>query len=259
MSGEILSLIDVERRQLRSGSSYTEFVLEAGSGEADRLVTFCRVSEDCVDELIQQQRARADRLGYALEWKVYGHDTPHDLVERLVAAGFEAEPVEQVMALQVDRLSFAAFPESATAVIKRIEQVAELEAVAEISREIGRTRVDEERARLAAALAGDPLSVSVYVAYLDGEPAACGRLHVATTRSFGELCGGRTKTKFRSRGLYLALVRARLMEAAQRKLAYVTVDALPTSQPLLEKRGFAAVTWTRPLRYEPLGTSSEPE
>jgi hypothetical protein len=227
MTDEILSLIDRER------------------------AAFSRVSEDCVDALIQEQKARADQLGYALEWKVYGHDTPSDLVRRLVAAGFEAEPVEQVMVLELKQQALARFPASERALIKRVEDAAGLDAVAEISRENERTNVDRERARLQAALENDPQSVSLYVAYVAGEAAACGRLHVGNTRGFGELCGGRTKTKFRNQGLYLALVRARLAEAIERKLPYVTVDALPTSEPLLVKRGFGAVTWTQPLRYDP--------
>lgn len=251
MTREILSLIDRERAALSPDSSHAEITRESGADGSDRFVTFCRVSEDCVDALIQQQKACADQLGYALEWKVYGHDTPHDLVQRLIAAGFEADPVEQLVALQVEPQALARFPDATNALIKRIEDAAGLDAVVEISHDIGRKNVDQERARLKATLENDPQSMSIYVAYVAGEPASCGRLHVGKTKGFGELCGGRTKTKFQNQGLYLALVRARLLEALERELPYVTVDALPTSEPLLVKRGFKVVTWTRPLRYEP--------
>ncbi len=39
----------------------------------------------------------AARLGYTLEWKVYGHDGPANLVESLLAAGFEPDDEEQVL------------------------------------------------------------------------------------------------------------------------------------------------------------------
>lgn len=251
MTSGILCLLDRERRVLNPRSSHAEIIVEGGTDGTDRFVAFCRVSEDCLDDLIHQQKARAERFGYSLEWKVYGHDDPPDLAQRLIAAGFEPDPVEQVVALKLGQHALEGFPSTTNAVIKRIEDAGGLEAVVEISRDIGRDNVERERARLKAAVEDDPESMSIYVAYVRGEPASCGRLHVGKASGLGELCGGRTKTKFRNQGLYLALVRARLVEAIQRELPYVTVDALPTSEPLLLKRGFKKVTWTQPFIYEP--------
>jgi hypothetical protein len=91
------------------------------------------------------------------------------------------------------------------------------------------------------------------VARLNDTPAACGRIHYCDVGGFAELCGGRTKTTFRNRGLYLAVVRARLAEALERGYPYVCVDALPASEPSLRKRGFEPVTWTQPLIYRSRG------
>ena len=38
-------------------------------------------------------------------------------------------------------------------------------------------------------------------------------------------------------------------KAVRRGVAYVCVDALPTSEPILAKRGFEAVTYTQPFRW----------
>src|SRR5687768_17194284 len=42
------------------------------------------------------------RLGVPFEWKLYGHDTPADLLERLCRHGFEAGPVEAVLVLDLE-------------------------------------------------------------------------------------------------------------------------------------------------------------
>ncbi|MGX1372210.1 hypothetical protein RKD19_007569 [Streptomyces canus] len=46
------------------------------------------------DEAIAQQIAYYTGLGREFEWKLYGHDLPVDLGQRLRAAGFTAEPEE---------------------------------------------------------------------------------------------------------------------------------------------------------------------
>jgi hypothetical protein len=59
--------------------------------------------------------------------------------------------------------------------------------VAAISREIGRTNVEEEQGRLALALRDTPDQMSVHVAYIDGEPVACGRIYFKENSDFAEL------------------------------------------------------------------------
>jgi hypothetical protein len=69
-----------------------------------------RCAEDRIDAVIRDEIARADAQGYTIDWKVYGHDQPSDLRVRLVAAGFEPEPVEQLLAQQLDAQSLEQFP-----------------------------------------------------------------------------------------------------------------------------------------------------
>jgi hypothetical protein len=47
---------------------------------------------------------------------------------------------------------------------------------------------------------------------------------------------------FRRRGLYIAIVRRRIEDAIARGCVSVIVDALPTSEPILAKRGFEAIS-----------------
>jgi hypothetical protein len=51
--------------------------------------------------------------------------------------------------------------------------------------------------------------------------------------------------------LFTAVVAARLREAAARGCQHVLVDALPTSEPILTRFGFAALTSTQPFSYKP--------
>jgi hypothetical protein len=208
--------------------------------------------ENSIGWVIREEIARADAQGYTIDWKVYGHDRPSDLRARLLAAGFEPEPTEQLLVLGLDEEALGQFP-SQPVVIERVTGRSGLDDVAEISREIGRTHVEQEREGFAKLMAEHPERMSIFVACVGDAPAACGRIYYNDVGGFAELCGGRTKTTLRNRGLYLAVVRTRLAEALERGYPYVCVDALPTSEPLLRKRGFELVTWTQPLVYRPGG------
>ncbi|MFD4762604.1 GNAT family N-acetyltransferase [Streptomyces sp. NPDC058439] len=58
------------------------------------------------DAAIAAQVAHYTALGHdAFAWKLYAHDRPADLAERLLAAGFEAEEPETLLVAPVDGLS----------------------------------------------------------------------------------------------------------------------------------------------------------
>ncbi len=89
-------------------------------------------------------------------------------------------------------------------------------------------------------LFGERADTLAFVAYLAGEPAAAGRLELPRDRSFASIWGGGTHPLMRNRGVYRALVRERARIARERGYAYLTVDALETSRPILERLGFLA-------------------
>ena len=215
-----------------------------------RVIVYSHCSGQDVDDVIRRAISLAEQQGYTLEWKVYGHDTPPDLKDRLLTARFEAEPVEKVMLLRISQESLAAF-EAPAYEIRRVHGADGLDDVAAISSEIGRKNVEDEKERLRIMLRDSPHEMSIYVAYMDREAVACGRIYFSKGGEFAELAGGRTKTTHRNRGLYTALVAARLQEAFDRNYRYVCVDALPTSEPILRKRGFTAITDTQGFVYRP--------
>src|SRR3954469_2591579 len=62
------------------------------------------------DKAIAEQIAYYTGLGREFEWKLYGHDLPFDLGQRLRAAGFTAEPEETLMIAEVADLTLDVEP-----------------------------------------------------------------------------------------------------------------------------------------------------
>jgi len=215
----------------------------ADDGKSAEIV-YSACAEADIDQLIAEQIQAAQTNGYELEWKVYGHDQPPSLAERLTAAGFEPD----------DREAFLVFSATAEAVsrfgtrdfdIRRVTDREGLEDYCSVWEEVrNRTAAIEHYAEV---LENSPDTMSVYVAYVNNEPAACGRTSFHPNSQFAGLWGGSTREKFRKRGLFTALVAARIREAVSRGIEIITVDALPTSEPILTKRGFQFVTYTQPF------------
>jgi hypothetical protein len=247
---DILAGLDAERRSLGVPSASGDVVVDRSTDGSECRIVFASLPPEETDNLIRRELDAAVSGGYSLEWKYYGHDTPIDLPERLAAAGFEAEDEEDVLVLPLDEASLAAFGDGGEHEIRIVREERDLVDYAEVSREIGRHNVEEERRALALKLKENPDEMSIHIAYVDGEPVACGRVYFRPGGPYAELAGGRTKTTHRRRGLFTALVASRLQEARDRGRTHAFVDALPTSAPILRKQGFQFVTRTQPFVLE---------
>jgi GNAT superfamily N-acetyltransferase len=201
-------------------------------------VIYSRLTAETADATIEAQTAYFQSLGHEFEWKAYAHDQPPDLVQRLAARGFTIDETEAIVVLDVQD----APPEllAPTPAVKRLEHVDELCDVSAVKRQLGDDRGFE---RLSHEMTHLPEYLSVYVAYADGAPAACGWIRFPKTSAFASMWGGSTVPDLRNKGLYTALVGARVHEARRRGWRYVTVDARHTSRPILEKRGFRLLTY----------------
>jgi len=194
-----------------------------------------------VEAVIAEEQAYFGPLG-EVEWKVYAHDRPANLRERLVACGFEAEEPEAIMVLDLEEeplRSASAPPGDVT--VKRLESTSQLEDVRRIEEAVWGEDFGWMTKSLATNLAV-PGYLSVYVAYVDGRPACAGWIYFHPNSQFAGLWGGSTVPEHRGRGLYTAVLVTRVQEAAARGYRFLTVDASQMSRPILTRHGFQLLT-----------------
>jgi GNAT superfamily N-acetyltransferase len=211
-------------------------------------VLYSRLTEATADAAIALEQARALPPGRKLEWKLYGHDAPADLAERLRKAGFAPDAPETLVVFDLTT-TLSECPEPAGIAIRRITDRAGLaDVVAVGTRAFGEDHSamhDEFLARIEHG------TVLFYVAYEAGEPVSAARLEVPRTGEFAGLFGGGTVPEHRSRGLYRALVGIRARDARDRGYRYLPVDARDTSLPILRRLGFAPLTTVTAWTWQP--------
>jgi hypothetical protein len=135
------------------------------------------------DEVIRQEMAYFTALGHHFEWKLYDHDRPHDLKDRLAAAGFEIEEPE---ALQAEAPHPNASPSQA---VRRIIHPAQIHEILSVQRDVWGedfTRLAEE---LADTLTGYPDQISIFAAYADDLPVCSAWIRYTPHSQFAKPVG----------------------------------------------------------------------
>jgi len=243
---EFLRLIDEHRQSTTIPGFRRERTIETcrqiDAEGVHSIVLHSRLLPADADRIIEREIGHFRSLGHSFEWKVFEHDTPADLRERLVARGFMIEETQAVLALDLSETP-APLLAPAVADIRELKDPERLQDILEVW---SRVWPEEDQShwvrKIAKSMREQPGSVTPWVAYVDGVPASTGRLNVAPGNAFGYLGGGATRTEFRGRGLYTDLLRVRVLEAIARGLKFLVVDARPMSRPILEKRGFLQVS-----------------
>ena len=92
----------------------------------------------------------------------------------------------------------------------------------------------------------DPQAVSYLWVDIDGQPVSSAWVGYTQKSQFAGLWAGSTLPDYRGRGCYRALINARAQEAKSRGIKYLTIDAAPTSEPIVASLGFEAISRTRP-------------
>ena len=251
---QILRLLDQERRELPSSGWRHEvtptLARDVALDGTESWIAYSHHSPEAIDAAIEAEIEYFRRLGHSFEWKVYDHDQPPNLRERLLAHGFQAGQPEAFMVLDLDEAPEALLATPAHEV-RKLTSPDDLEDYRAVSEQAwgreGAGHIDF----VAEMLRDSPDELGVYVAYLDGTPASCARASFQRGSRFAGMWAGATVPAFRKRGLYQALVAARVQEAMQRGYSFMTIDALPTSRPIVERHGFRFVTYTHPLEWRP--------
>ena len=203
-------------------------------------VGLVRCARERVAPLVAEVRELAAAHGLRCIWILDPDARPESLPERLAGCRIRPGDVLSVMALPSDadvpsgnaRVEFVdALLDAATFAIAE-----EVQAAA-----FGSGPAPRQDGRLADARA-DP-SRHFFLALLDGKPAGAGW---ATVHEEGVLLnGGTVVPRFQGRGVYRALIAARLDLARRLGVAGIATHArLDTSAPILDRLGFHTVgTW----------------
>ncbi|MEO8393404.1 MAG: GNAT family N-acetyltransferase [Chloroflexota bacterium] len=213
-------------------------------------VIYSNLDESNADETIRTEIAYFKKLQIAddFEWKYFDYDQPADLKDRLIKHGFVAQDPDAVLILDLQAVPpvlLEAIPQD----VRRITDPALLSDIIAVHKGVW----DEDQSwlinSLGRTLREKPQELSVYIAYVDGNPASAGWIDYHEGNPFAGLWGGSTLPEYRQRGLYTALVKARVQEAIERGIRYLTIDASPMSRAVLEKFGFALMAYAYECNY----------
>ncbi|OIJ94003.1 GNAT family N-acetyltransferase [Streptomyces monashensis] len=211
-------------------------------------VLWSDLDETGADRAVRDQIAHFTSLGRDFEWKLYGHDRPADLGDRLTAAGFQAEPEETLLVAETARLALDAEPPAGVRLVEAVDE-AGIALVVDVHEKAFGTDGTRLRHQLLARLAADPGTVVAVAALAGDEPVSAGRMELVPGTAFAGLWGGGTVEAWRGRGLYRALVAHRARVAAAHGYRFLQVDASPMSRPILQRLGFHALSTTTPYLY----------
>jgi len=219
------------------------------SGNREGIITYSELNESNADEAIREQVSYFEGCGQDFEWKLYDYDQPPDLKERLAAYGFLVEEEEAIMVLDLeDAPEFLWQPIQHD--IKRITEPEKLSDVLTVEQQVWNEDFSWLGHFLADTLNHYPEQISVYVAYINGQPASAAWSFFLKHSQFASLWGGSTVSGFRKQGLYTALLAVRAQEARGRQVKFLTVDASPMSRPILEKFGFQKIADSYPCKWK---------
>ena len=221
-------------------------------------ILYSRLTPENADRVIEEQVADFERLGLEFEWKLYDHDQPPDLRERLAARGFAVEDAEALMVLELAQISETLL-RPVTHDIRRITDPEQIyTAVIAVQEEIWQENQAQHAEELAQELRLDGEHISFYAGYADDRPVCSAWIRFNETGSFASLWGGSTLPAYRKRGFYTALVATRAQEAIRRGYRFLTIDASPMSRPIVARHGFQLLTFTHPCKWHTSSTSSHP-
>ncbi|WAU81625.1 GNAT family N-acetyltransferase [Streptomyces sp. Qhu-G9] len=208
-------------------------------------VLWSDLAEADADAAIAEQTRYFTALGREFEWKLYGHDRPDDLGQRLRAAGFTPEPEETLMIAEADALDLHAGPPPGIE-LRPVTDAAGVDLVVDVHEQAFGTSGTRLRHQMLAQLDGEPDNVVAVVALAADVPVSSARMELVPGTRFAGLWGGGTVDAWRGRGIYRALVSHRARIAFDRGYRYLQVDASDQSRPILQRLGFAPLTTTTP-------------
>jgi GNAT superfamily N-acetyltransferase len=198
-----------------------------------------------VEERLDTVLAQAEAGGRTFVWITGPSTRPTDLHERLIARGLEASILWDGLALRDLSQPFEHNPEGTVEPLSEANVVDYATICARFSPDI--SVYDERLAAARRLLQAGQRDAQVVLARIDGTPAGSAVMRMEPT-GVAYLRNAFTLPEFRGRGLYLAMIAARLAMAREAGCRAAVVQAQThTSSPILKKRGFEALCQLRGL------------
>lgn len=177
---DVLTRLDYERRHLAADGEVVELLTSVTRLRTrDNLhfaVKYSSLTDDDADAVIAREIDHHGRLGVGFEWKLYAHDKPADLLERLSRRGFSIGPVEAVLVF--DLAAQRDWIESTdTDCVIRVDRLAQLADFKMVLDEVFSHHNAVILAQLTEAVRSNSTQHSGYIAYIGTEPASVGRLY----------------------------------------------------------------------------------
>ncbi|WP_049570761.1 GNAT family N-acetyltransferase [Nonomuraea sp. SBT364] len=219
------------------------------TGDAWNGIIWSDLDTSTADAAIEAQLRHFTELGRAFEWKLYAHDRPADLADRLLAAGLTPEPEETLMVARISDLPPAAVPDGIH--LRPVTGPADAALLAAVHDQAFGTDSTRLMASLTTRIAEQPDRIFAVLAMAGDTPVSAARLELHPGTHFGSLWGGGTVEGWRGRGVYRSLVAQRAAIAADRGYDYLQVDASDDSRPILQRLGFHPLTTTTPYTWTP--------
>jgi GNAT superfamily N-acetyltransferase len=211
-------------------------------------IQYHRLATGAMDAAIDAQDAFIVANQLELDWKIYAHDEPAGLADALMARGWLPDDPDAVMVLDLEQAP-AALLAPVTADVRPITTRDGLRAVIDVLTPVWNANFDWVTRRL-----GDHLEIpgylNVYVAYVDDAPACAGWVYFLPNSRFAGLWGGSTLEAHRGRGLYTAVLAARVQAARARGYRYLMIGAGAMSRPIVAKHGFEYLTTMTPYEWK---------
>jgi GNAT superfamily N-acetyltransferase len=215
-------------------------------------ISWIRCRRDEADDVIREARAIIAPRRLPVMWILDPETAPRDFGDRLVALGAAPDPRSphcDVMALPVE-VTIAPPPIADFEIRDALADLDTFRQADAVGAEAfgGTAPSDEpafiasqERRRLNSIADGSRRHL---LACVDGEPAGAGGMNVFPPAG-ATISGGGVRPKFRGRGVYRALVAARLEIARRAGVPGLAVWGGPESAPILARLGFVTVGWRR--------------
>ena len=213
-------------------------------------VSWIRCTEAEVEDVISEARATAAAQNLPLAFILDPDSRPPDLSRRLLALGLTPDDDGDKNAVMVLPATARLEPAHVDGLVIR-DGLADLESFTAAERVAAEAfesvpfgepmDIDAQRERRFANHRATP-GRRMVLATVDGEPAGSGSMTVLGPDG-AMMNGGAVRPKFRARGVYRAMVAARLEIARDTGTAGLIVWGGHMSRPILAGLGFEAVSW----------------